>query len=376
MRNSSPPRDPAGGFLTGWKSLALACRSHVLMCPSWLSLFIMPKGIYSMKPLTIVLAAALALSVFSVSAGAQAAKPDRQVAITIDDLPAGMADRMPAVEITALTAKLLGTLRDQKIPAVGFVNEKKLYKTGEVDERIKALQMWLDYGFELGNHTFSHASLNQVGLKAWEDDVIQGESVTRMLLAQRKMKLRYFRHPYLDTGRDLLTRRQAEAFLVERGYRIAPITLDGWDWMFAGLYEYAKKRNDTALQQQIVKEYLAHHDAEFAYAEQLSAKVVGYEPKQILLLHASNLEADHIGELLDVLRKRGYRFITLEDALSDQAYSLPDTYVGEEGSGWIEHWAITQGKIPQGAPAIPQWVMDRTKELHMSTGTVPAPTNP
>jgi len=333
-----------------------------------------------MKQLSIVLAK-ISLAVFCVicvfplSLNAQAPpKPDRQVAITIDDLPAGMADRLPAADISAMTAKLLGTLRDQKIPVVGFVNEKKLYKPGEVDERIKALQMWLDYGFELGNHTFSHASLNQVGLKAWEDEVIQGESVTRMLLAQRKMKLRYFRHPYLDTGRDLLTRRQAEAFLVDRGYRIAPITLDGWDWMFAGLYEDAKKRNDTALQQQIVKEYLAHHDAAIAYAEQLSVKVVGYEPKQILLLHASNLEADHIGDLLDLLRKRGYRFITLEDALSDQAYSLPDTYVGEEGSGWIEHWAITQGKIPQGAPAIPQWVMDRTKELHMSTGTVPAPT--
>jgi len=225
----------------------------------------------------------------------------------------------------------------------------------------------------LGNHTFSHASLNQVGLKAWEDDVIQGESVTRMLLAQHKMKLRYFRHPYLDTGRDLLTRRQAEAFLVDRGYRIAPITLDGWDWMFAGLYEDAKKRNDTTLEAQIVKEYLAHHDSAFAYAEQLSAKVVGYEPKQILLLHASNLEADHIGELLEVLRRRGYRFITLEDALGDQAYSLPDTFVGEEGSGWIEHWAITQGKIPQGSPAFPQWVIDRTKQLHLSTGQVTAP---
>ena len=301
-------------------------------------------------------------------------QPDRQVAVTIDDLPAGMADQLPPAEITALTTKLLGTLRDQKVPVVGFVNEKKLYKPGEVDERIKALQMWLDYGFELGNHTFSHPSLNQVGLKAWEDDVIQGEPVTRMLLAQRKMKLRYFRHPYLDTGRDLLTRREAEAFLVERGYRIAPITLDGWDWMFAGLYEDAKQRNDAAFQQQIVKEYLAHHDAVFAYSEQLSGRIVGYEPKQILLLHASNLEADHIGELLEVLRKRGYRFITLEEALGDSAYSLPDTYVGEEGTGWLEHWAISQGKIPQGEPVFPQWVIDRSKVLHLSTGQVTAPT--
>jgi len=327
-----------------------------------------------MKPLSAVVASLCAVSLFCLCVAAQAPlKIDRQVAVTIDDLPAGMADRLPAADITAMTTKLLGTLRDQKIPVVGFVNEKKLYKTGEVDERIKALQMWLDYGFELGNHTFSHASLNQVGVKAWEEEVIRGETVTNMLLAPRKMKMRYFRHPYLDTGRDLQTRREAEAFLVARGYRIAPITLDGWDWMFAGLYEDAKKRNDTELQQKIAKEYLAYHDAVFAYCEQLSVKVVGYEPKQILLLHASNLEADHIGELMDVLRKRGYRFISLEDALGDTAYSLPNTYVGEEGTGWLDQWAITQGKIPRGAPAFPQWVMDRTKELHLSTGTVTAP---
>ena len=313
---------------------------------------------------------AVLLVFLNLAAMAQAAKTDRKVAITIDDLPAGMADRLPASDITAMTTRLLTTLRDQKIPVVGFVNERKLYKPGETDERIKALEMWLDYGFELGNHTFSHASLNQIELKDWEDEVVAGESVTRILLAQHKMRLRYFRHPYLDTGRDLLTRRKAEEFLTQRGYRIAPVTLDAWDWMFAGLYEDAKKANAAELEQKIVREYLSHHDAMFAYTEQLSAKVVGYEPKQILLLHASNLEADHIGELLDVLRKRGYRFITLEDALSDAAYGLPDTYVGEEGTGWIDHWAITQGKIPTAAPEMPQWVIDRTKELHLSTGQV------
>ena len=253
---------------------------------------------------------------------------------------------------------MLGTLRDQKIPVVGFVNEKKLYKAGEVDERIKALQMWIDSGFELGNHTFSHMSLNQAGLKAWEDDVIQGESVTRMLLAQRKMKLRYFRHPYLDTGRDLETRRQAEGFLVGRGYRIAPITLDGWDWMFAGLYEDAKKRSDTALQQQIVKEYLAYHDAVFAYTEQLSAKIVGYEPKQILLLHASNLEADHIGELIDLLRQPGQLIDDPGSAPSIRSTDPDDDYLialAEDASAVLvsgDNDLLTlAGRIPVYSPA-------------------------
>src|SRR5215471_2456117 len=86
----------------------------------------------------------------STRAQAPTKHPDRQVAVTIDDLPAGMSDRLPATAITEMTGKLLGTLRDQRVPVVGFVNEKKLYKFGEVDERIKTLQMWLDYGFDLG----------------------------------------------------------------------------------------------------------------------------------------------------------------------------------------------------------------------------------
>ncbi|MGB8521538.1 MAG: polysaccharide deacetylase family protein [Candidatus Acidiferrales bacterium] len=290
--------------------------------------------------------------------------PDRQVAITIDDLPAAAANSMSAASITEMTAKLLAALTQNKVPAVGFVNEKELYyHWGEVDDRIKALDMWLDAGFELGNHTFGHTSLNLSGLQEFEDSVIQGETVTRLLLAQHNKKLRYFRHPYLDTGRDLQTRREAEAFLVARGYRIAPVTLDAWDWNFAGVYADAKKRGDAALQQEVVSSYLSYHAEMFAYEEKLSKDLIGYEPKQILLLHANQLEADHIGELLDMMRKRGYRFITLEDALSDSAYSLPDTFVGESGTGWIEHWAITRGQPPQGSPVFPASIDERAKAL-------------
>jgi hypothetical protein len=49
----------------------------------------------------------------------------------------------------------------------------------------------------------------------------------------------------------------SEAFLVGRGYRIAPVTMDAWDWMYAGVYEEARKRGDTALQQQLVSSYLS-----------------------------------------------------------------------------------------------------------------------
>jgi peptidoglycan-N-acetylglucosamine deacetylase len=320
-----------------------------------------------MKPVLTFLCLMLAFSIVLGNAKTRAdvqPAPDRQVAVTIDDLPAAAANSMSAAAITEMTAKLLAALTQNKVPAVGFVNERKLYYNwDEVSERIKALNMWLDAGFELGNHTFGHTSLNLAGLQEWEDAVIQGEPVLRLLLAQHNKKLRYFRHPYLDTGRDLQTRREAEAFLVARGYRIAPVTLDAWDWNFAPVYADAKKRGDAALQQEVVSSYLSYHAEMFDYEEKLSKNLIGYEPKQILLLHANQLEADHIGELLDLMRKRGYRFITLENALSDSAYSLPDTFVGEEGTGWIEHWAITRGQPPQNSPVFPSSIDALAKAL-------------
>ena len=299
------------------------------------------------------------------------ALPDRQVAITIDDLPAGAANSMSVAAITEMTVKLLATLRQEKIPVVGFVNEGKLYKFGEVDERIKALNLWLDAGFDLGNHTFGHTSLNKAGLKDFEESVVRGETVTKLLLAPHKKQLRYFRYPYLDTGRDLQTRMEADAFLVGRGYRLAHVTLDAWDWAFARVYDNAKKRGDTAAQQEIASAYLAYSAAVFEYDEKLSRDLIGYEPKQILLLHANQLEADHIGELLELLRKRGYRFITLEDALSDQAYGMPDTFVGEEGPGWLERWAITRGRPARGAPVFPPAIAERSKALPPPPGETP-----
>jgi peptidoglycan-N-acetylglucosamine deacetylase len=119
--------------------------------------------------------------------------PQREIAITVDDLPSNSVG-LSGKDIDSLNAQLVATLKQKQVPSVGFVNEKKLYVKGEVDERIDALRTWVDNGFELGNHTFSHMSLSLSKLKDWEDDVVRGETVTGMLMAEHKMKLRYLRH--------------------------------------------------------------------------------------------------------------------------------------------------------------------------------------
>jgi len=102
--------------------------------------------------------------------------------------------------------------------------------------------------------------------------------------------------------------------------------------------------------------YIVYMDAVIAYYEQQSAALLGYQLPQILLIHANRLNADSIGELLEMIEKRGYRFIALDEALNDPAYALADTFVGRGGITWIHRWALTAGKTGNffaGEPLVP-----------------------
>src|SRR5829696_7883253 len=129
--------------------------------------------------------------------------PNRTVAVTIDDLPV-VSTRNDLQNRIKITKKLLGHIRKAKVPVIGFVNENKLYNADRRDEKqIDLLRMWLDAGLELGNHTYSHRSLNAIPLAEYQADLLKGESITRELLGRKKKTLRYFRHPFLQTGRSL-----------------------------------------------------------------------------------------------------------------------------------------------------------------------------
>jgi hypothetical protein len=281
----------------------------------------------------------------------------RQVAITIDDLPRGGDSRQgrDLAGIRAMTAKLLGPLRS--IPLIGFVNAGRAEGLSEGDLQA-ILKLWLDHGATLGNHTWSHPDLNETPLEKYEADLLQGEPPIAQALGHRPV---YFRHPFLHAGKDAATRRGLEGFLDAHGYRIAPVTLDNSDWMFAAVYAPALYR-DPPLAVRVKEAYLAYMESIFAFFEARSKEVVGREFPQILLIHASQLNADSMSELLAMMRRRGYTFVSLETALRDEAYRLPDEYYGPGGFSWIHRWSKTKGMPPKGEPDEPAWIAEAYKK--------------
>lgn len=280
----------------------------------------------------------------------------RTVAVTFDDLPATHAGGLP--RLRRVTSQLLAHIEAARIPAIGFVNEGKLAVAGEEAERTALLQHWLDAGLELGNHTYSHADFYVTPLAAFQSDVLQGEVVTRRLLAAQGKQPRYFRHPLLNTGPDLASKRAFERFLSTHGYAIAPVTIDNDEWIYAKAYIMDAAAADSELRQRIGQDYIRHMSETFAFHEELSQQLLQREPAQILLLHANALNAEWFDELVTMMQTRGYGFVSLETALRDPAYDQPDDYVGRLGPSWLQRWAVTQGKALRSAPSAPQWVHD------------------
>jgi peptidoglycan/xylan/chitin deacetylase (PgdA/CDA1 family) len=303
----------------------------------------------------VVLAVVLILSSMASPASAR----QRTVAITIDDLPAN-STRADIVVHRSITERLLATLVQENIPAIGFVIEGHLEADGRTDSaRVDLLRQWLDAGMDLGNHSFSHRSLNQVALESYEADVLRGERTIRRLLMARGKSLTWYRHPMLHTGRSMAVKADFARFLEAHDYRIAPVTIDNQEWIFARAYDVALDRCDRDLAGRIAAAYLPYMDSIVGYYERQSIALLGREPAQILLLHANRLNAEYLDDLIGIMRRRGYRFVSLEDAMRDPAYARPDTYTGPAGITWLHRWALAEGWTGSdfaGEPDVPAFV--------------------
>lgn len=285
----------------------------------------------------------------------------RAVAVTFDDLPyqASDADLCDPSRAMALTTEFVDMLRPLDTRAGVFVNEGKVCEAGRAALLPGVLHVWLDAGFDLGNHTASHINIHRNTVDAYLADVDAGAPFTRAALAERGRTLTYFRHPYLFTGETPEKKAAIAAGLAERGYTIAPVTIDNNDWMFAAVYRDAEAAGDETLKTRIGEAYVAHMATVLDHWEPYSAELTGgREPVQVLLLHAHTLNRDWYPRIHALYLARGYRFVTLAQALSDPIYDHADDYVRANGVSWLHRWTFTEGRPIRWEPEPPAWIVE------------------
>lgn len=283
------------------------------------------------------------------------------MAITFDDLPA--AGTVDPVEAKSINVAILQSLDRHKTPATGFVIEKRVQEIGDIPGREILLQ-WTQHGYDLGNHSFSHADFDQLTIEQMEQEIVLGEkSLSTILLTVGKMP-RYFRFPMNHTGETAAKHDAVASFLSRRGYKVATCTIDNEDYVFNRAYLLMLAKKDTASADRLRAEYLAYTNAEIDYYSALNKQVLGYEPPHVMLLHANRLNADLIDRVLGLFEQKHYTFVTLDKAQADPAFSTPDTYVTAYGWMWGYRWAMERHVKVNGnlETEPPDWVLEYGKK--------------
>ena len=142
----------------------------------------------------------------------------KQVCFSFDDLPAVTYGVTDSSFQKNLMNKLVSSLKTYHIPAIGFVNESKLYnEDGIIPFKVGLLNSWINSGLELGNHTYSHPDYNKVSFEYFSQDILRNETITTEILKRKDKSTMYFRHPILHVGNSKSKADSLDNFLAIMG---------------------------------------------------------------------------------------------------------------------------------------------------------------
>ncbi len=235
---------------------------------------------------------------------------EHQIAITIDDLPfvASSTDTPARLKRTQERfMAIVNTLVANQIPATGFAIGGAVAKN-EWD----LLEAFRKQGFNLGNHTYTHFSLNSTSAEKYIADIDKADKILHHVMTEPK----YFRFPYLAEGSGAKKQKVRE-YLDSHHYIIAPVTIDTKDYEFNARFYRIAYRNRLNSINQFKKGYLAFIWRQTLKAEKTAARVADGRPvKHILLIHANLLNSLVLGDIIQLYKKNGYKFISLADAMN------------------------------------------------------------
>jgi peptidoglycan-N-acetylglucosamine deacetylase len=271
-----------------------------------------------------------------------------ELAITFDDLPLN-GELAPGLTRTDIVKHVVAILDQRKLsPVYGFVNGKRFEN---IPDGAEAMRQWINAGERIGNHTYAHTDLTDRTTADFLQDLRANEPVLERLDPDNRWH--WFRYPYLHEGNTLAKRDQVRAALEQQGYRIAQVTLDWEDYLWNSAYAHCLARHDELAVKWLHDSYLdfasRYIDADRAMAQ----AVVGQPVSHVLLLHLGSYSEVILPELIELLRRKGFSFVSLEQAQRDPIYASNPNFATDNGGTLLEQWLDARRlKYPQ-APEKP-----------------------
>ena len=255
------------------------------------------------------------------------AQSKKQIAMTLDDLPASYFGIPDTSLKNRSFIKIMSTLQKFNVRVMGFVTSRNLYPESE-----RLLEKFVENGNQIGNHTHSHLDLNQTSSRDYINDILECQKYISKYINGKK----YFRYSLLHRGNTIAKRDSVYSFLHSNYFTIVPVSIDNDEWKYNQLFADAMKANDTVKARQIATDYINHMIKMTNYFDSLSNSIVHRNIKHILLLHLNYINAIYLEDLLNWYVTSGWEFISVDEALTDPIYKMKETYIGKRGLSYIK----------------------------------------
>jgi peptidoglycan/xylan/chitin deacetylase (PgdA/CDA1 family) len=257
----------------------------------------------------------------------------QKAAITFDDLPLN-GELLPGVTRVQIARDALAVLKARHAPpAYGFINAKKLEGNQDAAE---ALKLWAA-SEPIGNHTYGHMDLNANPAEAFEREIEENEPSLE-LLAGKDANWHWLRYPFLREGETVEKRRAVRAYLQVHGYRVAQVTLDWEDYLWNSAYARCAAKNDAPSIAWLKSSYLSIESSYLDLSRDLAKTVYGHDINHVLLLHLGAFSSTILPDALDLMQKKGFTFVPLEEAETDPVYEGDPDIGSKYGGTLLELW--------------------------------------
>lgn len=352
--------------------------------------------------LALALLSAVLLTVFSFNTGsfvnAQTKMKNKKIAVGFVSIPSNSGpinlvknfdsatrEKIGQTMSLAATMQIIFKLKSHGIPAIGFVqgskitDREKIMDQPPIDKgylnarRLDAVRMWRDAGLEIGIGGFNHLWFYDTPYVEYVSNTEGNLSIVKPILDEKNLPLRYFSYPYLNTGKNAEERNRFEAWLASRGITPVKYTIDNQEWMYSFAYDAAKLNRGDEAANKIRAEFIEYMSKMFDHYEAYSQEMFGRDIAQTMVLTPSRLVGDSFDDLFGMIEKRGYKFVSMEEALLDSAYQTPENFYGKAGISWFERWRMAQsGKLLE-EPQVSSTVEDMWKNRNNKDFIKPPP---
>lgn len=183
----------------------------------------------------------------------------------------------------------------------------------------KLLKAWDDEGHLIGNHSFTHQYFHST--KVSLDDFVADMEKAERLLTPLKHFAKLFRFPFLKEGDTLEKRDGMRKALEARGYRNGFVSVDASDWYISARLEKRLAQDPKADISGYRNFYLEHMGERAQFYDGLARKLLGREIRHTILVHHNTLNALYLGDLITMLKAKGWKLVPAKQAFADPIYA-------------------------------------------------------